>query len=219
MRIGAIADIHGNRPALEAVLADMPSVDCLICAGDIVGYNPWPADCVDYCRNREIVSVQGNHDRAVVTGRTRGLNAMATAGVEYACDHLTDDQCRWLADLPDMRAIADGQIRIAHGHPADPDRYVQPHQITAEILGDESWLVLGHTHQQFVRFVDDGTVLNPGSVGQPRDGDPRAGYAVIDLTRDTVDTHRVDYDINAVREKVSAVGLPSTVGDRLVRGR
>ena len=219
MRIGAIADIHGNRPALEAVLADMPSVDRLICAGDIVGYNPWPAACVKYCRNRDIASVQGNHDRAVVTGRTHGLNTMATAGVEYARDHLTDEQCGWLAGLPETRTIADGQIRIAHGHPTDPDRYVWPHQVTADILGDERWLVLGHTHQQFVKAVDGGTVLNPGSVGQPRDGDPRAGYAIIDLTRESVDTHRVDYDIDAVREKVSAVGLPSTIGDRLVRGR
>ena len=219
MRIGAIADVHANRPALEAVLADLPEVDRLVCAGDVVGYNPWPAACVAACRERGIVSVQGNHDRAVVTGRTRGLNEMATAGVEYAREQLTADQREWLAGLPETRTLADGRVRMAHGHPDDPDRYVRPAQVSAAMLGEEAWLLLGHTHRQFVRSVDGGTVLNPGSVGQPRDGDPRAAYAVIDLDAETVDTHRVAYEVEAVREKVAEVGLPAGVGDRLALGR
>ncbi|XVH32792.1 metallophosphoesterase family protein [Haloferacaceae archaeon DSL9] len=219
MRLGVISDIHANLPAFEAVIDDMPSVDRFVCAGDIVGYNPWPAECVDRVRDEEILTVQGNHDRAVAGGGRFDFNSMAGAGVEYARERLADDAIGWLGRLPERRRIADDRALIAHGHPTQPDRYTYPDEFSAALLEGADLLVLGHTHVQGHRRFDEGVVLNPGSVGQPRDGDPRAAYAVVDLDDLAVEERRVCYDVERVVEAVAAAGLPSRIGSRLRKGR
>ena len=219
MRIGAIADIHGNQPALEAVLADMPAVDMLVCAGDVVGYNPWPAECVDLLRDRDVPTVMGNHDRAVAKGTAFQFNELARAGVEFSQERLTDEQITWLQALPTNQMVCDGAVKIVHGHPADPDRYTYPGEFSEGLLEDESVLILGHTHVQHIETFEQGIVCNPGSVGQPRDGDPRAGYAVIDLIDGAAEAHRVAYDIETVVAKIDEVGLPERLGLRLQDGR
>ncbi|WP_049997947.1 metallophosphoesterase family protein [Halococcus sediminicola] len=219
MNVGVIADIHGNRVALDAVLDDMLPVDGLICAGDVVGYNPWPGACVDAVRERETPTVMGNHDRAVATDTSFSFNSMAGAGVAYAREQLDDEQMAWLAELPNERTAFDGRMKIVHGHPEDPDRYTYPDMFAADMLGDEDVLVLGHTHVQHYESYDEGIVLNPGSVGQPRDGDPRAAYAVLDSDAMTVTEHRVEYDIESVEQAVSEAGLPDAIGSRLWKGR
>ena len=216
---GIISDIHANKVALEAVLSDMPPVDTLVCAGDVVGYNPWPGECIEELRTRAIPSIGGNHDRAVVSGDTQWMNAMATRGVDYARDVLSDDQIDWLRELPVELTLADGRIKVVHGHPDDPDHYTRRAEVNAHLLGDEDVLVLGHTHVQFTERVGGGIVLNPGSVGQPRDGDPRAAYSVLDLTAMTVEERRVEYDIPRVQAKILAAGLPRRLAERLERGR
>ncbi|MCU4753982.1 metallophosphatase family protein [Halobacteria archaeon AArc-curdl1] len=218
MQVGLISDVHGNLPALEAVLEDCPAVDALVCAGDVVGYNPWPGECVDTLRKLEVPTVMGNHDRAVVRETGFRFNRMAQAGVEYALEHLEAAQREWLAALPDERTCFDGQVKLVHGHPVDPDRYTYPKDFSPRLLGDESVLVLGHTHVQHVERYGDGVVVNPGSVGQPRDGDPRAAYAILDLERRDVATHRVEYDIDRVQTAVSRAELPERIGTRLGRG-
>ncbi|UIO99788.1 metallophosphatase family protein [Halobaculum sp. CBA1158] len=251
MRLGVISDVHGNRVALAAVLDDMPAVDGLVCAGDVVGYNPWPVECVAALRDRDVPTVMGNHDRAVATGTSFRFNAMAAAGVEHAREELDDDALAWLADLPDRRTVAGGRVAVAHGHPVDPDRYTYPREFSGELIdraadrlgdggdgnsgdGDDDAvaggvdaadleaLVLGHTHVQGHRTFDEGVVLNPGSVGQPRDGDPRAGYAVLDLPdgdgTPTVEERRVAYDIDAVADAVADAGLPERIASRLYDG-
>ncbi|WP_312911094.1 metallophosphoesterase family protein [Natronosalvus caseinilyticus] len=218
MQIGLCADVHGNLPALEAVLADLPDVDALICAGDVVGYNPWPAECVERLRDLEVPTVMGNHDRAVARETTFRFNSMAAAGVELARERLTDDQRGWLAELPDERLAFDSQVKIVHGHPADPDRYTYPRDFSPRLLEDESVLVLGHTHVQHVERYAEGVVVNPGSIGQPRDGDPRAAYAVLDLDALEVETRRVAYDVERVQQAVAEAGLPEKIGTRLARG-
>jgi len=219
MRIGVLSDVHANRVALEAVLADMPPVDALVCAGDVVGYNPWPADCVDRLRELSVPSVMGNHDRAVVERTNFRFNRTARAGVEHARDELDADAVEWLASLPADRLAFDGRVRVVHGHPDDPDRYTYPDSFSPRLLDGEDVLVLGHTHVQHVERYAEGVVLNPGSVGQPRDGDPRAAYAVVDLSALDVESRRVPYDVGAVRRAVSEAGLPERTGDRLSRGR
>ncbi|MBZ6495062.1 metallophosphoesterase family protein [Natrinema longum] len=221
MKVGLVSDIHSNRVALEAVLEDMPPVDELLCAGDVVGYNPWPADCVDEMRERDVPTVMGNHDAAVAGDTPFRFNGMAKAGVEHAKTHLSDEELEWLSSLPPERLACDDRVKLVHGHPDDPDRYTRytyPEEFSPRLLGDEDVLVLGHTHVQGVRRFAEGIVVNPGSVGQPRDGDPRAGYAVVDLDALTVDTHRVEYDIDAVQEAVDDAGLPTRIGTRLARG-
>lgn len=219
MKAGIISDVHSNRVALDAVLDDMPPVEALLCAGDVVGYNPWPGECIDTLRDRVPASVMGNHDRAVVTGTAFRFNGMAKAGIEYARDELNDLQTDWLSHRPDSRRACDRRVRIVHGHPDDPDHYTYPEEFDADMLGGEEVLVMGHTHVQHHETYDDGIVMNPGSVGQPRDGDPRAAYAVLDLDELRVEERRVKYDIEAVQEAVREAGLPDKTGMRLTKGR
>ncbi|ELY50116.1 metallophosphoesterase family protein [Natronorubrum bangense] len=222
MRIGLVSDIHGNRVALEAVLEEMATVDKLLCAGDVVGYNPWPAACVDELRERDVPTVMGNHDAAVVEGDASGFNRMARAGVEHASEQLDDGQLAWLESLPTERLACDDRVKVVHGHPDDPTRYTRytrPSEFSPRLLDEEDVLVLGHTHVQSVEQYAEGIVVNPGSVGQPRDGDPRAGYAVVDLEAMTVDTYRVEYDLEAVQNAVADAGLPDRIGHRLARGK
>jgi putative phosphoesterase len=219
MQVGVISDIHGNKVALETVLEDMPPVDALVCAGDVVGYNPWHADCVETVRETEIPTVMGNHDRAVAGGGQFAFNSMAGAGVEYARETLDEAQIAWLGDLPETRTVFDGRVKLVHGHPDNPDRYTFPEQFGPQLLGEEEVLVMGHTHVQHHERYDDGIVMNPGSVGQPRDGDPRAAYAVLDLDDHSVTDYRVTYDIERVQQAVDAAGLPDRIGERLAEGR
>jgi putative phosphoesterase len=219
MRVGVLSDIHANRVALEAVFEDMPPVDALVCAGDVVGYNPWPGECIDALRERSVPTIMGNHDRAVATGTGFGGNGMADAGARYARKAIDDEQLEWLRGLPTERTCFEGRLKLVHGHPEDPNRYTYPALFSPDLLGEEDILVMGHTHVQAYESYDEGVVMNPGSIGQPRDGDPRAAYAVVDLDSLTVEQHRVDYDIDRVVEAVAAAGLPEGTGTRLKKGR
>ena len=219
MLVGVISDIHANLVALREVLSDMPDVDGLVCAGDVVGYNPWPAECVDAMRERDVPTVMGNHDRSVVAETGYPGNRMADAGVRYALEALDDDQRAWLRSLPEERRPFDGRMKVVHGHPEDPNRYTYPALFSESMLEEEDVLVMGHTHVQAHEVYDEGVVMNPGSVGQPRDEDPRAAYAVVDLDALTVEERRVEYDVEAVVEAVRDAGLPEGTGTRLRKGR
>lgn len=229
MQLGLLSDIHGNRIALEAVLDHMPPVDGFVCAGDVVGYNPWPAECVATVRERAIPTVQGNHDRAVAADAAPGFNAMARAGVEHARAALDDEAITWLGALPERRTVADGRIAVVHGHPDDPDHYTRPREFAGGLIDSAAGrlgvddgldaLVLGHTHVQHHGVFPEGVVVNPGSVGQPRDGDPRAAYAILDVDERTVEERRVEYDTDTVAATVAAAELPERIGSRLAEGR
>ncbi|MDB2260880.1 metallophosphoesterase family protein [Halorubrum ezzemoulense] len=225
MKIGLISDVHANLPALETVLDDMPTVDRIYCAGDVVGYNPWPADCVERVRDVAAATVRGNHDRTVETPERYRANRMAEAGLERAKASLSADQRDWIGDLPRTETFGGDRYLLAHSHPAAEreDAYVYPDDFPTldRHMGEYDGIVLGHTHVQGVREVAGGFVCNPGSVGQPRDGDPRAGYAVLDTTADgadAVETHRVEYDIDSVAEAVRKADLPDLTAERLCEG-
>lgn len=222
MRIGLISDIHGNLPALDAVLDDMPAVDEIVCVGDVVGYNPWPAECLERVRDVAMITVQGNHDRTVETPERYSHNEMAQAGLEHAKAELTDEQRRWLAELSPRTTFAEGAYRLAHSHP-DPDHlgmYVRPRDFPRmrPYLDDYDGIVIGHTHIQHEAVIDDRLIINPGSVGQPRDGDPQAAYAVLDTDSNSVEMHRVAYDIDRVISATEAAGLPVKTATRLLEG-
>ena len=226
MRVGLISDIHSNQPALEAVLQSMPdNLDALVCAGDIVGYSAWPAECVDRIQQTCDIIVQGNHDRDVRSPNTYAHNEMARAGLEYAQSQLTTEQLAWLSHLPVSTHAFDDRLYVVHSHPENVDRYVSKGMFpsVSTYMSDETQvLVLGHTHRQaavnMTKFSRHGWVVNPGSVGQPRDGNPMAAYAVIDLNGSLVELHRAKYPIEDVKQAHEAVGLPRKSAARLEKG-
>lgn len=222
MLIGLISDVHGNLPALEAVLDDMPDVDAVVCAGDIVGYNPWPAACVDRVRAVASVCVSGNHDRTVENPRRYRAHDMAYAGLKLAKTQLDSEQRAWLQNQPLRTTIADGQVQLVHSHP-DPDMlgtYVYPDEVEelGPYLEDTEGVVFGHTHQQHADSVAGSVVVNPGSVGQPRDGNPDAAYALLDTADFSVDLRRVSYAVEQVVDRIEELDLPGETGRRLRDG-
>ena len=223
MKVGLLSDIHANLPALEAVLDDIPAVDRIVCVGDVIGYNPWPAECVERVREIAAATVRGNHDRTVETPERYRANRMAEAGLEHANASLSDEQLAWLRRLPRTAEIAGGQYLLVHSHPAAAreDAYVYPEEFGSldRHMGEYDGIVLGHTHVQGARSVAGGFVVNPGSVGQPRDSDPDAAYAVLDTATDEIDLRRVDYDLDRVADAVEDVGLPERTADRLYQGK
>lgn len=200
-RVGLLSDIHGNAVALNAVLEDMEAVDAIVCAGDIVGYGPSPGPCVNTVRDREIQTVQGNHDRAVMKGQPY------ESGDQFAYQTLSERDLEWLGALPRERLVFDDRLKLVHDHPSEQDRYTIPAEFDPVLLEDEDVLVLGHTHIQHMEVYEEGVVVNPGSVGQPRDGNPDAAYAVVDLDELSVDLRRVSYDIERVQERIKAAGI------------
>ncbi len=223
MRYGVLSDIHGNLPALRAVCAAMPAVDQYLCAGDVVGYNPWPAECIERLRELDAVTVRGNHDHAVATDGGEWFNSMGKAGVIHARSELDPADLEWLGSLSTHETVAGGDILLVHGHPDDPNRYTYPEAFGPEMLSENQRVVItGHTHVQGFREFEQGVVLNPGSVGQPRDGDPTAAFAVLEIDpvsgEITVDERRVEYDINQVIAAVEKAALPARIGTRLRKG-
>jgi putative phosphoesterase len=222
MKLALVSDVHGNLPALEAVLDDIDDVDDIICGGDIVGYNPWPAECVERVREACSVVVRGNHDRHVQSPDEYSHNDMARAGLEHARKELSNDQLVWLLTHTGWTEFAGERFQLAHSHP-DPehlDAYVEPRDFPRmrPYLDDHDGLVLGHTHVQHEATIDGKLIVNPGSVGQPRDGDARAAYAVLDTNDVSVDLRRVEYDIDRVITRVEELGLPTRTGTRLLDG-
>lgn len=228
MKIGVISDVHGNHTALTAVLDDMPPVDALVSLGDVVGYGPHPREVVSRVRDEARVSLFGNHESFLTYPEMCSGNVGAYKGIKHAREELTDDQFEWATNRP-YRDVVDDSLYIVHGHP-DPEtpfRYVYDSNVTDTIPyfreKGVSLLAFGHSHIQFKQDLskfDDraGVAFNPGSVGQPRDKDPRAAYAVADTDTGTVSLHRVEYDVESVVEDIAAAGLPSVSGQRLRNG-
>jgi len=117
MRLGVVADIHANAPALEAVLTDMPPVDAIVCAGDVVGYGPMPATCVERVRSVTTTTVRGNHDRYITRPEQLAATPMAQAGLKHAHSRLSDTQREWLTARPTTAPLAGGEYLLVHSHP------------------------------------------------------------------------------------------------------
>ena len=219
--IGLISDVHGNLPALEAVLDDMPEVDAYVNTGDVIGYNPYPSECVEAVRERGMSTVQGNHDRAVGGDTSFGFHSDAGRAVEWTQKHLDEEKLDWLDGLPhELETRFDGtRVKVAHGAPGEPDRYIYPRDFSPSLLSGEDVLVLGHTHVQAKREFDEGVVVNPGSVGQPRDEDPRAGYALLEEEDASVELRRIEYPVSEVQDEIRRTGLPESLAERLEEGR
>ena len=222
MTVALLSDVHANLVALESVLGALPPVEAIWVMGDTVGYGPDPVDALALLRERGARIVAGNHDRAVGTGQGLELfNPVARLAAERHRSWLSAEQRDLLADLPLTLEPAAG-YEICHGSPRDPLwEYVFDARIAAEAMTATSALrcCVGHTHVA-ARFVtgDGRVVINPGSVGQPRDGDARAAYALLDLVGGGVTFERVSYDVAETQRRIRARGLPEFLAQRLGAG-
>ncbi len=241
MRYAIISDIHGNLESLRAVLDDARErADAILCLGDVVGYGADPAACVELVAERCQAVVGGNHEHAVAGLMALDwFNPYARAAAEWTRERLDDDHRAWLAVLPLIRELEDATL--VHASPAHPDEW--EYLISAEdgyaafpafatrlcfvghshapgVWTEGSW---GRAHEAGMAeiTIDPGSryIVNVGSVGQPRDRDPRAAWVLWDTAGRRVSLRRVGYDIGAARAKIVAAGLPRFLGDRLAEGR
>jgi len=222
--IAFISDIHANVIAFDAVLGDIKKhrPDIIICAGDIVGYYPYPNETVERVVSHKINSIVGNHDRAVVRINPVGMNRIAAEAILWTAKNIKAEHVDYLRSLRSRMntRIDELVVSVYHGSPRDDDEYLYEIDATEELLEmSESWLVvMGHTHIPFVKKMKRGMIINAGSVGQPRDGDPRASYVLFDSNLKEAWIKRVEYDVGEVEKKVKEVGLPHFLGERLKYG-
>lgn len=228
MRIAVISDIHSNLDAFEAVIANLPDYDELFCLGDLVGYGSQPNEVVERLRQlKPTVALMGNHDYAVVTGDTADFSAHAAEAVEWTRRNISAPNREYLAALRPSASLEKGGLLLGlfHGSPRDPlTEYVFPGIPTAvarnliEDSGAEI-VLLGHTHMPMMYSFGDLMLGNPGSIGQPRDGDPRASFAILTIAGGmTFEVKRVEYDVDAVAKRIVRAGLPRFLAERLYTG-
>ena len=246
MRAAVLSDIHANRQALEAVLAavDEAGVEEIWCLGDMVGYGAEPDACTALVRERCATCLVGNHDLAVLNAiDISTFSDTAAAAVEWTRDIIGEESLEFLASL-DPAASQQG-IGLFHASPRDPvwEYVISVDQAEAGFAAQEERVgLIGHSHIAlfFARGVGgrrgsaqgaqagEGTeleiaegswLLNPGSVGQPRDGDPRAAWLELDTEEWTVRYHRVSYDVEGAAAAILAAGLPRILAERLQAGR
>lgn len=235
-----ISDIHGNLEAFEAVLGDIPGeVERVFCLGDVIGYGASPNECCDLVRREEIPVITGNHDLAVVDLDTdlNWFNPVAEAAVRWTREQLNEENQNFLRSRP--RMMQTSEALFVHGSVRDPDEYIIDGTTAAEnlaVLKSEYPNIpicfFGHTHVKAVAPSPNGSavesdsldlstngpyLVNPGSVGQPRDGDTFSSYVLVEGT--DVTYRFVEYDIEKAQARIRDAGLPDMLADRLAVGR
>ena len=232
VRLALISDVHANRQALEAALVeiDRRGADAIACLGDVVGYNGDPQFCLDTVRARCTVVVRGNHDEAVATGHYKGLPRDGAEAAKMHHELLSDDDRAWLLERPLVATLE--TTTLVHATPQQPaawlrvDSYQVAHAQFAHFTTPVCFA--GHTHLpgvmgqklgQFQVRPDSRYFINVGSVGQPRDGNPRACVAFFDTDAFTYELVRLPYYVEGARQRILDAGLPRVLSDRLRAGR
>jgi predicted phosphodiesterase len=243
MRVAVVSDIHGNLHALEAVLASLEreQIDALWCLGDLVGYGPRPNPCCSTIRARADVCLAGNHDLGVIGVLPLDeFSHDAAVSARWTQDVLVDEARAYLEDLAPEARLEDLDVELYHASALDPvwEYVLDAASMRASLEAADARIVLvGHSHVPLVALADgealraghapQGTVvelgeskllMNPGSVGQPRDGDPRAAYLLLDLGAGTAAFHRVEYPVERTQAEIGERGLPATLAERLAHG-
>jgi len=239
VRVAVISDIHGNLEALEAVLngCDKAGVDDIYCLGDVVGYGADPVVCLALVRERAVFVCAGNHDWAAA-GRidTTGFNSTAAQAAKWTGDQLSAEDKLWLRDLELTQRR--GDVLFVHGSSHEPAdfHYVFGASDASHALSctDARIVFVGHSHRAFIYqqngkgvdardgvdvcMTDGRCLVNVGSVGQPRDRDPRASFCVWDLEEGTLHLARAPYDVSLAQQKIIRAGLPESLANRLGSG-
>jgi predicted phosphodiesterase len=241
MRILVLSDIHANLTALEAVLADAGTVDATWCLGDVIGYGPDPNECVARLRMLpELVCLLGNHDSAALSRiPIETFNQDARRSIEWMQNVLSMESYTFMAKLPE-RVVVDN-VTLVHGSPRNPvwEYILDLHNAMQNMEHfDTQFCMVGHTHLPIAYVAVNGSrdlrwtvpaegecielhsraILNPGSVGQPRDHDPRASYAIFYPEKKGWEIHRIEYDIRSVQKRIRAADLPMRHALRLIEG-
>jgi putative phosphoesterase len=221
MKILVISDVHGNIVALNEVLGKVPH-DVVVFAGDIVDYGPRPAECLEKIRTISMHFVRGNHDNAaglnVDCHCSEKMHALSVETRKYTRKVLNSEQLEFLRKMPltDQFTIDGKRFFMVHASRTDPlYQYLKFNEAEKEKFIEEfgdidaDFIIYGHTHLPLVlKNIVRGTIINPGSVGQPRDGDPRASCAVIDTESNNVEIVRIPYDIGKVAKQIKEAHLP-----------
>jgi putative phosphoesterase len=224
MRLLIVSDIHANWAALEAI---QERADVVVCLGDIVSYGPYPRECLAWVRERAVHVVRGNHDTALAYETESGAAAfkreLAMATLERHRRLLDEEDLSWLRALPTELnfRVEDYRFHAVHATPTD---HLYSYRLTPDLDDEElkkevaevraDVVLVGHTHLPMSRGAWSKVVLNPGSIGQPLDGDPRASYAVIE--DGMAEIRRVEYDVEATVAGIRGMGLVSHVGEALI---
>jgi diadenosine tetraphosphatase ApaH/serine/threonine PP2A family protein phosphatase len=247
MRYLVLTDIHANLEALDACLADARGRACdqTLVLGDLVGYGADPNTVIDRVLSLEPRAiVRGNHDKvACGIDQADGFNAVAKSAARWTLDCLTKEHREWLAALPEGPIEVDDLIEICHGSPFDEDAYIfdELDAVRALKVSTRPLCLFGHTHYPVTFEFSSASIesvgsppapethvqlrdgckylINPGSVGQPRDGDPRAAYAIVDTVQRRVELYRTTYPVDAAQAKILDAGLPDVLAQRLAVGR
>lgn len=242
MRILVLSDIHSNLAALDAVLMNAPSYDAVWCLGDIVGYGPAPNECVARVRALDALTLAGNHDWAVLgKAPLEHFREIARAALEWTRGALSPENTAWLDTLEPLKVLPEYDMTLVHASPREPIwEYIEDAETALENFPSftTSSCLFGHTHRPIAywlraaeRVLSTQTLpeaqpyrlqpkllLNPGSVGQPRDGDPRAAFALLDTDSKRLTYLRVEYDIAATQRAIIAANLPHRLAARLAQG-
>ena len=235
--LAILSDIHGNLPALEAVLADLDALGItdIYHLGDLVGYNPFPNEVVELVGRRHLPGITGNYDQAVLARVADPVGELLNAKITpmgreiyaWTCREVSFRSREFLAAQPAELSLTRGRwrLRLTHGSPRHIKAYVRPawpEAMVADLLAEieEDILLTGHTHIPAVRPVQGKWLINPGSVGFPKDSNPLAAYALLECGEEfKVTIRRVKYDIERTVREIQARGLPLKAGEDLRAGR
>lgn len=225
MKIAIISDIHSNLEALEAVVREIENekVDKIYCLGDIVGYGPSPNECIDLVKSVTDKVVIGNHDSAVINQTDMMLfNSYARESTEWTRRMIKDENYEYLLNLP--LKISENDLLFVHSTPLIPEdwNYILTQHSAEKQFNyfTEVACFIGHSHRpELFRSIDHRLIVNVGSTGQPRDGNPKACFAVWDTDVNEYELKRKEYDIKAVYKKIVKAGLNEFLGERLMVGR
>jgi putative phosphoesterase len=236
MRYAIFSDVHGNLPALEAVLSDIggQGVDKILHCGDLVGYGPFPNEVINLIKNRGIAGVMGNYDDGVGFERDdcgcayvdEEQRLLGHRSLEWTKANVTRENKEFLKNLPREMRFNQGAFKalLTHGSPRRINEYLyedKPAKTFSRLLeaGGCTLLVCGHTHLPYHKVIGDRHVVNVGSLGKPKDGDPRATYALLTLVEDlNVDFMRVPYDVERMSRAIEASELPREYAKMIRRG-
>jgi putative phosphoesterase len=227
MKFAVVSDVHANLDALEAVFKHIGGME-VYCLGDLVDYGAEPNEVIEFLKLRGVKCIMGNHDAAAINGDTSLFNPRAAMSAMWTRTKLSKESKEYLEGLlEEMRIrVDDAEFYFTHGSPDDHLwEYIDPRS-DSDLFGyfldrlKVQTIGLGHTHIPYVWREGDRAVFNPGSVGQPRDGDWRASYALVSVEGRAleVEIKRVDYDCEKAAAKIRAAGLPEVFADRLLRG-